>query len=42
MICGSVAMQREVLEVLEDIAQNILNKPLSDFEHNEQLKLDCY
>ncbi|RNC89496.1 MAG: oxidoreductase [Allomuricauda sp.] len=42
MICGSIAMQREVLDVLEQISNVLLNKPLSEFEHQEQLKMDCY
>ncbi len=42
MICGSIAMQREVLEVLGEIVATVLQKQLSDFEHNEQLKMDCY
>jgi sulfite reductase (NADPH) flavoprotein alpha-component len=42
MICGSIAMQHEVLAVLEDLAEKILKKPLSDFEHSEQLRMDCY
>ena len=42
MICGSMAMQNAVLEVLEGISRNLLQKPLSEFEHQEQLKMDCY
>ena len=42
MICGSLAMQNAVLEVLGNISQKHLGKPLSDFEHQEQLKMDCY
>lgn len=42
MICGSIAMQHAVLEVLEKMAKKELNKPLSAFEHNEQLRMDCY
>ena len=42
MICGSVAMQRAVLEVLEGITQNYLRHPLSVFEQQKQLKMDCY
>lgn len=42
MICGSIAMQNEVLGVLEEIATLQLNTTLSEFEHNEQLKMDCY
>ncbi len=42
MICGSVGMQKELLEVLNEITRNRLHLPLSDFEQNEQLKMDCY
>lgn len=42
MICGSMAMQNAVLDVLGSISETILSKPLSEFEHNEQLKMDCY
>ena len=42
MICGSLAMQNAVLDVLAEIAQSILAKPLSEFEHQEQLLMDCY
>jgi len=42
MICGSVTMQHGVLEVLENLTETILERPMSDFEHNEQLKMDCY
>ncbi len=42
MICGSVAMQRAVLEMLEGITQNYLRQPLSVFEQRQQLKMDCY
>lgn len=42
MICGSLSMQQGVLEVLEQITQEELNRPLSDFEINGQLAMDCY
>ncbi|WP_299101505.1 PepSY domain-containing protein [uncultured Winogradskyella sp.] len=42
MICGSVAMQNGVLEMLNEITTNELNKPLSTFENNDQLRMDCY
>ncbi|MFD0796958.1 PepSY domain-containing protein [Maribacter chungangensis] len=42
MICGSIAMQNEVLTILEEIATIELHSSLSDFEHREQLKMDCY
>ncbi|WP_420571325.1 PepSY domain-containing protein [Kordia sp.] len=42
MICGAVAMQHQVLDILEEIVTSKLQVPLSDFEHMEQLKMDCY
>lgn len=42
MICGSLAMQQGVLDVLEKIARNELQCPLSEFENRGQLALDCY
>ncbi|MBU2929929.1 PepSY domain-containing protein [Winogradskyella psychrotolerans] len=42
MICGSIAMQNRVLEVLNNITTEQLNKPLSTFESNGQIKMDCY
>lgn len=42
MICGSIAMQNRVLEVLNTITTTILNEPLSTFENNEQILMDCY
>lgn len=42
MICGSIAMQNRVVDILEDITKTQLNKTLSDFENNDQLKMDCY
>jgi len=42
MICGSIAMQQAVLGVLERLSQDLLHQPLSAFEHQEQLKMDCY
>ncbi len=42
MICGSLVMQNGVLDALQEITQSKLNAPLSDFEMNEQIKMDCY
>ena len=42
MICGSIAMQNSVLDVLNEITTKHLNEPLSTFENNEQLLMDCY
>jgi sulfite reductase (NADPH) flavoprotein alpha-component len=42
MICGSLAMQKGVLSVLEHICSNFNNKPLSFYQNNQQLKMDCY
>lgn len=42
MICGSVAMQNGVLDVLNTITTTNLQQPLQVFENNEQLLMDCY
>ncbi|WP_299891435.1 PepSY domain-containing protein [uncultured Lacinutrix sp.] len=42
MICGSIAMQNVVLDIIENITKSKLNEPLSTFENNEQIKMDCY
>ncbi|WP_179352288.1 PepSY domain-containing protein [Winogradskyella vidalii] len=42
MICGSIAMQNRVLEVLNSVTTAKLNKPLSTFESNAQIRMDCY
>lgn len=40
MVCGSLAMQNDVLAVLNTITMQHLNKPIADF--NNQIKTDCY
>ncbi|MFT5892448.1 MAG: sulfite reductase (NADPH) flavoprotein alpha-component [Dokdonia sp.] len=42
MICGSLAMQHAVLDVLEHISKEQLKRPLHDFENNKQILTDCY
>lgn len=42
MICGSLAMQHSVLDTLELITKEQLQRPLTDFENNKQLQMDCY
>ncbi|MEM9679287.1 MAG: PepSY domain-containing protein [Bacteroidota bacterium] len=42
MICGSIAMQNGTLEVLNTMTTEQLGEPLSVFENNEQIKMDCY
>ncbi|EDP94872.1 oxidoreductase, FAD-binding, putative [Kordia algicida OT-1] len=42
LICGSVAMQNQVLHILETIIKSKLCMSLSDFENNEQILMDCY
>lgn len=41
MICGSLAMQNQVLALLDSIAAK-LGQPLSHFQSNGQIKMDCY
>lgn len=42
MICGSLAMHKGVISVLEDIVTTYNNKPLSYYQNNQQIKSDCY
>ncbi|WP_452230419.1 PepSY domain-containing protein [Lacinutrix sp. MEBiC02404] len=42
MICGSLAMQNDVLKVLNTITLENLNLPLSTFIEKNQIKTDCY
>ena len=42
MICGSLKMQKGVESVLEIITQQYLEKPLSFYKENHQIKADCY
>jgi len=42
MICGSIVMQNEVLEALQQISMSKLSLPLSNFDQRDQIKMDCY
>lgn len=42
LICGSIAMQKEVITILDEICKEINNKPLSYYQNKGQLKMDCY
>lgn len=42
MICGSIAMRNGVLDTLEAITQEVLKRPLIEFENNNQILTDCY
>ncbi|MEO0571935.1 MAG: NADPH cytochrome P450 oxidoreductase family protein [Bacteroidota bacterium] len=42
MICGSMTMQQEVLAVMDRITLKHLDQPLSAFQENGQLLMDCY
>lgn len=42
MICGSIAMQREVMNELKTICSTYLNKDLSHFQNRKQIMMDCY
>lgn len=42
MICGSVAMQQEVTQVLDEICSDRLKRNLRFFQDKGQLKMDCY
>lgn len=42
MLCGSLKMQQSVLQTLNEITTEVLERPLTDFENKGQLKMDCY
>jgi len=42
MICGSVAMQKEVIMILEEISEAQLGVSLSYFLQKNQVLMDCY
>ncbi|MCK3683102.1 PepSY domain-containing protein [Maribellus sp. YY47] len=42
MICGSIAMQREVMQELKNICNTYLKKDLSHYQNRNQIKMDCY
>ena len=42
MICGSIAMQKGVSQVLDDICRKINNKPLSYYQKKGRVRMDCY
>ncbi|UMB59924.1 PepSY domain-containing protein [Lutibacter sp. A80] len=42
MICGSVAMQKDVTQTLDDICQQYLKKPLSYYQNKGAILMDCY
>lgn len=42
MICGSLAMQKDVLNLLDGICQTKLNNSLSFYQSHHQIRTDCY
>ena len=42
MICGSIAMQKEVLQELQQLSNKYLSKDLSYYQNRKQIKMDCY
>ncbi|GAB3894365.1 hypothetical protein GCM10028825_36650 [Spirosoma agri] len=42
MICGSLAMQKDVIDLLETICQTKLGKPVSVYQSHSQILMDCY
>ncbi len=42
MICGSIAMQREVMNELQNICNSYLINDLSYYQNRKQIKMDCY
>jgi sulfite reductase (NADPH) flavoprotein alpha-component len=42
MVCGSIAMQNGVIEVLESICKEYTQEPLKAFKNRKQIRMDCY
>ncbi|MEA5461701.1 PepSY domain-containing protein [Arcicella sp. LKC2W] len=42
MLCGSLAMQRDVMEILKHICEHELRQPLSHYQAHAQILSDCY
>ncbi|MFD1139882.1 PepSY domain-containing protein [Larkinella insperata] len=42
MICGSLAMQKDVLALLETLCQTKLGKSISVYQSHSQILMDCY
>ncbi len=42
MICGSLAMQNDVLSLLETVCLTTLGQPLSQYQSHGQVLMDCY
>ncbi|MBO0950138.1 PepSY domain-containing protein [Fibrella forsythiae] len=42
MICGSLAMQKDVLDILDSLCQNKLGNAVSYYQAHGQLLMDCY
>ncbi|CAM3940129.1 PepSY domain-containing protein [Mucilaginibacter galii] len=42
MICGSLSMQKDVMDLLETICQEQLNQPVSYYQSHGQIMMDCY
>lgn len=42
MICGSIAMQNGVIQVLYKICTDLNNKPFSHYQNKGQILMDCY
>lgn len=42
MICGSLAMQKDVIDLLDTICQTKLGNPVSVYQAHSQIRTDCY
>lgn len=42
MICGSLAMQKDVIELLENICQEKTGRSLTFYQSHHQIRTDCY
>jgi len=42
MICGSLSMEKDVMEILETICQTKTNESLSYYQSHDRIRTDCY
>lgn len=42
MICGSIAMQKGVTDLLDDILRRLNGQPLSHYQTKNRIRMDCY
>lgn len=42
MLCGSLSMQKDVLEILDQISMQYNSQPVSFYQSHGQIRMDCY